>query len=134
MVMLNLDQVPDGGGGVLEPGVYLGTIKEVEQRTSSSGNEMFSVRWEVEGRKVFDSLVFTEKALWKVRQYLKALGIQFEGDFELQPNDLMHKQATLVLIQEPYVNRDGQERMGNKIKEIKPADETTGVVEDEIPF
>lgn len=75
---------PNEGGGagpILDPGDYrFKVVNATEKKAQKSGNPMIELESRVlnpdgtEGRKVYDNLVFTEKALWKVDQFLAAIG------------------------------------------------------------
>ena len=73
------------GGAVaslVEPGNYLGEITGYEFGFSSKGNEMLTLIIDVtkskEGKgsrgRIYDRLVFSEAALWKVEQFIECFG------------------------------------------------------------
>jgi hypothetical protein len=61
-------------------GLYRCTVSEIEDTVSqSSGNQMLAVTMEIskgefKGRKLWDYIVLTEAAAWKLRQFLEAIG------------------------------------------------------------
>lgn len=57
-----------------EGAVVLGRVADWGKTTAqSSGNEMIELTWKVDGApKIFDNLVFTEAAFWKIDQFLAA--------------------------------------------------------------
>jgi hypothetical protein len=56
-----------------EPGEYLCTIEDFEWKISSTGNDMLVLKLRTSGGAlVFDNLVFTDKAFWKIDHALKA--------------------------------------------------------------
>lgn len=59
-------------------GLYTAEITDVEEKISKNGNDMFNIKLTIyhEGYTyyIWDSLVFTEKAFWKISQLWKALG------------------------------------------------------------
>lgn len=71
------------GGKQLTPGTYQAEVKSASVKQSSTGNPMielqFAVRKDIEqphgGSVVYDRLVLTENAMWKVQTYAKALGL-----------------------------------------------------------
>lgn len=93
----------------LEPlpaGVYTATIVKAEVGTSKAGNEKIDIQWKVEGGKhdgrvIFDTLTFTEKALFRVKATLKGLG--FPADFrgEVKPEDLVGRTAKITVDIQP---------------------------------
>lgn len=93
----------------LEPvdvGTYTATITKAEAGTSKAGNEKIDIQWKIEGGKydgrvIFDTLTFTEKALFRVKATLTALGFSknFKGDVD--PNKLVGKTAKLTVDIQP---------------------------------
>ncbi len=56
-----------------EPGEHTVTVEEHEFKFSSAGNEMLVLKIRTDGGAlIFENLVFTEKAWWKIDQALKA--------------------------------------------------------------
>jgi hypothetical protein len=56
-----------------EPGEYFCTIEDFEWKIASSGNDMLVLKLRTSGGAlVFDNLVFTDKAFWKIDHALKA--------------------------------------------------------------
>lgn len=82
---------------LLDPGKYRFKIVDAEQTTSKAGNEMIEIAARQideegnEGRKVWDYLVFTEKALWKVNSFLEACGKHpgEDEDYTMDPDDMI---------------------------------------------
>lgn len=74
---------PQEGGtaALLDPGDYRFRVVNATEKTArESGNPMIEIEARVlnpdgsEGRKIYDNLVFTEKALWKIDQFMAAIG------------------------------------------------------------
>lgn len=74
---------PQEGGmaALLEPGDYrFKVVNATEKNARESGNPMIELEARVinpdgsEGRKIYDNLVFTQSALWKVDQFMAAIG------------------------------------------------------------
>ena len=83
-------------------GTYTATIVKAESGTSKAGNEKIDIQWKIEGGKnegrvVFDTLTFTEKALFRVKATLSALGYpkNFRGD--VKPETLVGKTAKITV-------------------------------------
>jgi len=89
----------------LEPlpvGVYTATIVRAEVGVSKAGNEKIDLQWKVEGgphdgRIIFDTLTFTEKALFRVKATLRGLGFPDNFRGEVKPGQLVGKAAKLVV-------------------------------------
>lgn len=105
---------PESEGGGPSPLLEAGSEHEFEvvdavQKRSKSGNDMIEVaaRAVMEdgtlGRKLYEHLVFTEKAFWKVDLFLAATGLHpGEGnDVELDAQDLIGKRFRAVVGVEP---------------------------------
>lgn len=123
-IKLDFSNVTGGNFEPIPAGDYVVEIEKVENRTAKSGNEMLSLTFNVmegeyEGRKIFDLYVLTEKALWKLKDLLVAVGVDTEGMVDLDVDDL---------VGEVFVaNIEIQESQGydpqNRIKQHKPLDE-----------
>jgi predicted metal-dependent phosphoesterase TrpH len=64
----------------VEPGIYRVEIRNAVEKTSQNGNPMIKLvckillKDDVEGPEVWDHLVFTAKASWKIDQFLASIG------------------------------------------------------------
>jgi hypothetical protein len=100
------------------PGDYTLQIIDAEEDTSKSGNDMIKIKCRVVkddgllGVSLFDYLVFSEKTLFKIDQFLKACGRHpgADCDFSLDCEELIgwEFQATLKV----------EEHNGNKNNKI----------------
>lgn len=118
--MLNLDFSSVPSREPLEEGVYSLTIAKVEETTSSTGNPMLKIEYDVNGvegsRKLWDNYVLIDKCLWKVKELFQALGIDTSAIVEMDVTELVGMQVNAKIIQETY-NGDIQ----NRVKKIYPA-------------
>lgn len=118
--MLNLDFSSVPSREPLEEGIYSLTIAKVEETTSSTGNPMLKIEYdvnEVEGsRKLWDNYVLIDKCLWKVKELFAALGIDTSAIVEMDVTELVGMQVNAKIIQETY-NGD----IVNRVKKIYPA-------------
>ena len=118
--MLNLDFSSVPSREPLEEGIYSLTIAKVEETTSSTGNPMLKVEYDVNGvdgnRKLWDNYVLIDKWLWKVQELFNALGIDTSAVVEMDVTELVGLQVNAKVIQEEY-NGDTV----NRIKKIYPA-------------
>jgi len=62
------------GFQLLEPGNYIAIVAEAKEGTSSNGNPKIDLKLDVNGTTVYDTLVFTDAAAWKIDTFLKATG------------------------------------------------------------
>jgi hypothetical protein len=118
--MLNLDFSSVPSREPLEEGVYNLTIAKVEEATSSTGNPMLKVEYDVNGvdgnRKLWDNYVLIDKCLWKIKELFQALGIDTSAIVEMDVTELVGMQVNAKIIQETY-NGD----IVNRVKKIYPA-------------
>ena len=118
--MLNLDFSSVPSREPLEEGIYSLTIAKVEETTSSTGNPMLKVEYDVNGvagnRKLWDNYVLIDKCLWKVQELFNALGIDTSAVVEMDVTELVGLQVNAKVIQEEY-NGDTV----NRVKKIYPA-------------
>jgi hypothetical protein len=86
-LQVNHSEANSGGKKEFEPiaeGKYQAIIKEAEIAKSSSGNDMIKVTLVIRDdvqqqygkRKVWDYIVASEKAKWKMQQVAKAIGLE----------------------------------------------------------
>ena len=118
--MLNLDFSSVPSREPLEEGVYHLRIAKVEETTSSTGNPMLKVEYDVldvEGnRKLWDNYVLIDKVLWKVKELFDAIGVDTSELVEMDVNELVGMEVNGKVIQETY-NGD----IVNRIKKVMPA-------------
>jgi len=106
---------PKTGNGyaLLEPGEYDFEVVDAKERISQSGNEMIELKLRLQGEvHVFDNLVFTEKALWKIDQFLKAVGAHpgEDKDITVEADDCLGHRGRCQLKIETYTGRNGEIR------------------------
>lgn len=100
--VINFADVPDANEPV-PAGTYNCTIVAAEPKTSKANNPMIAIRWRIDDegpahkRNIFDNLVFTPAALWKVRQVLEAIGFANNFAGAVNPESLIGEQATLKI-------------------------------------
>lgn len=87
----------------LEPipaGNYLASIIKAESGQSKAGNQKIDIQWKIDGgqydgRVIFESLVFTEKTLFRVKNTLLGLGFDKNFNGEITSEMLVNKVATI---------------------------------------
>jgi hypothetical protein len=109
---LDFSTVEDAESFVSIPeGTYSVRIAEVRENATRDGSPRWSLRLEVaEGEyagrtAAWDSLVFSERGLPRVKQVLGLLGFDVSGAVELQPPDLIDLRARAQLQIEEYEDR-----------------------------
>lgn len=117
--MINLDFSEVPSREPLEEGVYTITVAKAEETTSSTGNPMIKVEFDVQGvegqRKLWDNFVLIPKALWKLKEFFDAMGIPTDNIVEMDVNELVGQTVQAKVIQETY---NGE--VVNRIKKILP--------------
>ena len=117
--MLNLDFSSVPSREPLEEGVYHLRIAKVEETTSSPGNPMLKVEYDVVdvegGRKLWDNYVLIDKCLWKVKELFDAIGVDTSELVEMDVTELVGMEVNGKVIQETY-NGD----IVNRIKKVMP--------------
>lgn len=74
---------------------------------------------EFAGRRIFNNTMLSGKALFNLRNTLKALdpenADEYDGEIEFEPEDFINKECVIEVSQEPY-----NDRMTNRIKKFMP--------------
>jgi hypothetical protein len=101
----------ESGGRTMPDGPAHARVVEAELGESSNGNEMFTLKLEVTRGKlkatVFDHLVTTPNALWKLRSLLEAAGVEVpEGDMTISEEDLVDLEFDVEITNEEYEGKD----------------------------
>lgn len=115
------------GTGSFEPlpaGVYRARLTEVTTKTASTGNPMWVTVFEVidegfKGRKLWNNLVLIEAALWKVREFFDAFGVETDTDTE----ELLGRTVKLSVIQRVINGGAREGQIGNNVDRMMPDDE-----------
>jgi len=101
---LDMTGVEEGGFIVADAGRYLARIDKFDPETASTGTEMevgyFEIqKGEFEGARIRENFPLTQKALFKVKQLLKALGIPHEGKIVFDTDKVVSKLVTIDVSQ-----------------------------------
>lgn len=114
-------------------GEWLAKLSSIEEGTvQGSGDDCLKARFEVikgsaKGCAVFETFSLTEKALWKLKGFLEAIGMKANGKLSLDLDKLEGKVCVIDVIHDEY---NGQKRA--KIASyIKPEDDEEDEDEDE---
>ncbi len=120
------DRIEDDGSGeftILPPGEYGFKVTSFEkQHSNNSQAPMARVTLEVEydGElvHVFDYLVLTKKAEWKLCSFFRCLGLKKHGEpFVMQWNRVVGATGRAKLHVEKYTKKDGSTGESNKVKQ-----------------
>lgn len=88
-------------------GVHTAKIVEVQENTTQAGDDMLTMVLEVingdsKGAKVYDNFVLTDKALWKLKQLLQAIGMKCDGKIVLDLDKLVGRVCDIAVYHEEY--------------------------------
>lgn len=118
----------DSGGRSISDGWAHGRIKEAELVVSSNDNEMFKCKWEVTRKKekatVYDNLVMTPAAAWKVKSLLECAGVKVpKGQMEVDEETLEGLECGVEITNENYEGKDRPKITGFKASDDEDDDE-----------
>lgn len=107
----------------VEPGFYPCRIHNAEEKTSRNGNDMIELTIWVEADtgfcSIIENLVATEKAAWKIDQFVYATTGKKVTPGEplvLVPASLIGKRCWVQVEDQPYTDKNGQQRTGSTVK------------------
>lgn len=114
-------------------GEWLARLTKIEEGTvQGSGDDCLKARFEVikgsaKGCTVFETFSLTERALWKLKSFLEAVGMKANGKLSIDLDKLEGKVCIIDIIHDEY---NGSKRA--KISAyIKPDEEDEDEVEDD---
>jgi hypothetical protein len=104
----------------LPDGDYVCQLTDIEIDRTRAGDEMWKLRWAVQagefaGRLLFDNLVFSDRALSRVKLVCGVCGVDTSGPVDLDPPMLLDKRALVSTYQEEYVDGQGRTKVANRI-------------------
>lgn len=93
-------------------GVHACKIVSADEKQSSGGNDMIVVAFEVikgldKGARVYENFPLVDKALWKLKGLLQAIGMKADGKVQLDLDKLVGKTCSVTVKHEEY---DGKTR------------------------
>lgn len=89
-------------------GEWLAKVSKIEEGTvQGSGDDCLKARFEVikgsaKGCNVFETFSLTEKALWKLKSFLEAIGMRANGKISLDLDKLEGKVCVIDVIHDEY--------------------------------
>lgn len=115
-------------------GEWLAKLTKIEMgEVQGSGDDCLKARFEVikgsaKGNTVFETFALSEKALWKLKSFLEAIGVRSTGKFTIDLDKLEGKICIIDVVHDEY---NGTKRA--KISAyIKPGDDSDEDEEDEV--
>lgn len=98
---------------LIPAGKVLARLDKVEERQAKETQNLY---WnfeftitqpeEVVGRKVWDVFMLDTKSLWKLRTFCECIGIELEGQRDIDTDELVGQDVGLVITHETYEGRD----------------------------
>src|SRR5690606_3749400 len=94
-------------------GTYLCAVTEIRERLTSSKDPMWAIRLtvaegEFTGRTAaWDNLVFSPKALNRVKTIFAAMGLPHDGRVEVEPDDLLERRMLVQIRPAEYLSSSG---------------------------
>ena len=116
-------------------GIHRAKVAEIQEKTSQGGDDMLQIAMEVvagadKGCRVFDNCVLSDKALWKFKQLLSALGVKCDGKVAVDLDGLIGKTCDIEVFHEEY-NGQTRAKISNYSKVAASADADDDVDDDE---
>jgi hypothetical protein len=101
-------------------GSYAVDVDSIEGTYTSGGDEMWKMRLKVldgphAGRFLFDNLVFSQRAMKRVKLICSKLGLETSGEVDLTPRMLRGKTCRVTVEVEDFVDDEGREKQRNNI-------------------
>ena len=103
---------------VAPPGTYELEVKTAKQGMSQNQNIKVDFRHEIieddefTSVGVFDCITITEAALFRLKQFSLATGVDIDGEFE--PEDFIGETFSAVLDTEPMLNKDKSPKLDSE--------------------
>lgn len=96
---------------LIDEGVYAVKVKSAEETKTQNGDDMIKVtvqiiNGEYKGETLIDYFPITEKALWKLKQFLEACGKKAEGKMSIDTAKLKGMSCKIDVKHEEYKGRD----------------------------
>lgn len=112
-------------------GIHTAKLVQIDEGTTQGGDDMLKAVFEVtkgdsKGARVFDNFALTDKALWKFKICLSAMGIKTDGKIAVDLDKLVGKLVDIEVAHEEY---NGQVRA--RITDYSAVEDTDDEFEDD---
>lgn len=106
-------------------GVHTAKLVGIEEAITQAGDDMLKATFEVvsgqdKGCRVFDNFTLSDKALWKLKQFLVAISVKADGKVAIDLDRLIGKVCDITVIHEEY-NGVTRAKISDYQKLVKPA-------------
>lgn len=114
----NIEDVEDYSP--LPDGQYLCQLIKVEEAFTHNADPLWKLRFEVvqgphTGRFIFDNMVFSERAMKRVKLICYALGLDTSLEVELIPDLILERHCYVKVVTEEYVDNEGNTKCRNSV-------------------
>ena len=104
----------------LPEGEYPCRLVDIDEASTRHGDDLWKLKFVVEegehsGRYVFDNLVFSERAMPRVKLICSRLGVDTTGAIDLQPEHLLEKICLITVMVEDYEDETGTAKKRNRV-------------------
>lgn len=144
MPIVNFEEVDDATDfSPLPDGKYVCVINDIEKTVTKSNDEMWKLKFEVcngtyKGRIIYDNMIFSEKALPRVKAICLNMGVDVSGELDLQPDMLRGQEVCIEVFEDEYHDRDGKAKKKNSVPysgySVAGNISSEVVTDDDIPF
>lgn len=88
-------------------GIHTAKVKEINTTSTQAGDDALQVIFEVikgedKGGRVFETFTLIDKALWKFKAFLKAIGVKHEGKIKIDLDKLIGKTCDIEVFWNEY--------------------------------
>lgn len=88
-------------------GIHTAKVKEINTTTTQAGDDALQAIFEVikgedKGGRVFETFTLIDKALWKFKAFLKAIGVKHEGKIKIDLDKLIGKTCDIEVFWNEY--------------------------------
>jgi len=139
MTVVNIDFTEvETGAGYLPAGAYRARVQSIEVK---AGQQADYLNWcfvseepGTEGMVGYLKTSLADKALWKLKRTLEALGAEIpQSKLRLDTEKFIGRVGLIHVVDEPYVGSDGVSRSSFKIQDVFPAPKGIAqTMEDEV--
>lgn len=89
---------------LLPEGKHILKVINVEEKMSTKGNPYWAITFaDKDDNRVFENLTFTDKTFNRVKKMFKTLGLDVDGAFDYQPEDIVGLYMNAEILIEDYV-------------------------------
>ena len=127
MSVLNVDFTDvETGAGYLPAGSYRARAQSIEVKAGQQADYLnwcfVSIEPGTEGMVGYLKTSLADKALWKLKRTLEALGAEIpQSKLRLDTEKFVGRMGVIHVVDEPYVGSDGVSRSSFKISDVFPA-------------